>query len=81
MAEMGHSYLPEEIRALIALAPSDVKITKTEMLNWKIEALISYTGKDGRLRSGTSTRWMCPFQHSLEEWAAAIEQVRNYRRE
>jgi hypothetical protein len=73
--EDGLSGLPEEYRALIALAPKDVTITFTGIHNWKVEAQVSYE-KNGRTFTGTSTRWMSQWNHSVQEWADAIAQVR-----
>jgi hypothetical protein len=51
-----------------------VKITFTEVHNWKIEAHVSYV-KQGRTFSGTAARWMSQWDHSVQAWADAIQQV------
>lgn len=71
-----HDELSEELRALIALAPSDVFITKLHPGAHKVECQVEGV-KDGRPWGGTSTRWMCPWSHSVQDWADAIVQVRN----
>lgn len=60
--------LPQEIQALILLAPPDVSISYECYDRWRVE----HEGP-----GGTSTRWMNPWDHTLEEWAFAINQVRS----
>lgn len=63
--------LSAELSALIALAPNDVEIVELSPDHWKVECRHVENN-----REGTSTRWMSPISHSVEEWARAIHQVR-----
>lgn len=66
--------LPEEIQALLALAPSSIKITRIYMDLWKLEYAWSQGATDG-----TSTRWMSVRDHSLEDWAEALSHISRER--
>lgn len=70
---MSADDLPEEIRALISLAPRDVSISYLSPGHWKVECERYFPESDS---TATHTRWMSPWTHTLEEWAAAIVQVR-----
>jgi hypothetical protein len=65
--------LRPEYRALMAMCPDDVTITLTDVRNWKIEC--SY---DNGHKSGTATRWVSQWDHTITEWAAAIAQVKSH---
>jgi hypothetical protein len=50
------------------LAPPDVSISYESYDRWRVE----HEGP-----GDTRTRWMNPWDHTLEEWAFAINQVRS----
>lgn len=68
--EHWHSLKPE-YKALMSLCPDDVMITLTDSLNWKVECLYD--------NGHTAARWMSQWDHSIEEWAFAIAQVRSHQ--
>lgn len=72
--QSGLSEMPEELRALITLVPSNVKIERLSRGYWKVEAEVHYT-KNGKEFRGTCTRWMSPWAHSVQDWADAVMQV------
>jgi hypothetical protein len=65
--------LPEELRALCSLVPGDVEIIMKSADSFEIRCTWVEEGSDGH---STSSRWMSPHYHSLQEWADAIIQVR-----
>lgn len=58
--------LPEEVRAVIAIAPSGVMFTRVRCDTWRIDFNSSHS---------THSRWMSPWQHNPYEWAQAIAQI------
>lgn len=66
--------LPDDIKAAISLAPSNVKVYWWNGY-WRVEGYTERRTSDAREIVGTSTRWMNPFTHSVEDWMQAIAQV------
>lgn len=66
--------LPDDIKAAISLAPSNVKVFKRNGY-WRVEGYTERRTTDDKEMVGTSTRWMSPIAHSVEEWMLAIAQV------
>lgn len=68
--------LPDDIRAAIALAPSNVTVNY-DRGHWQVVGRTSVVHES----YGTSTRYMSLHTHSAEEWLSAILQVSASARE
>lgn len=78
----GHKEIPlnweslsEAHQALVMLAPSNVHFRETHRGNVMVEGHHAGKNRWNKEYSGTSTRWMSPWDHDVAEWAAAIAQV------